>query len=71
MSNTPNEIIAAETRGRKPKDGERRTHRVSVRMTERDLAILDAIRGADSRNQAIINSIRFAAGSPHGFKGSE
>tara|TARA_R110000751_G_scaffold142291_1_gene245694 strand:- start:1120 stop:1293 length:174 start_codon:yes stop_codon:yes gene_type:complete len=47
-----------ETRGRKSLDGAPRTVKVMVRMTAKDKALLDALRGATSANQFILDAIR-------------
>jgi len=46
------------TRGRKSLDGAPRTVKVMVRMTAKDKALLDALRGATSANQFILDAIR-------------
>ena len=45
-------------RGRKSVDGAPRTVKVMVRMTERDKALLEAVRGSDSANQFILDALR-------------
>ena len=47
-----------ETRGRKSLDSAPRTVKVMVRMTAKDKALLDALRGATSANQFILDAIR-------------
>lgn len=47
-----------ETRGRKSLDGAPRTVKVMVRMTKKDKALLDAVRGATSANQYILGALR-------------
>ncbi len=45
-------------RGRKSLDGAPRTVKVMVRMTERDKALLDALRGSTSANQYMLDALR-------------
>ena len=45
-------------RGRKPTDDAPRSAKVIVRMTERDKALLDALKGAKSANQFILDALR-------------
>jgi hypothetical protein len=45
-------------RGRKSLDGAPRTVKVMIRMTARDKALLDALRGATSANQFVLDAIR-------------
>ena len=47
-----------ETRGRKTLDGAPRTVKVMVRMTAKDKALLDAVRGKQSANQFVLDAIR-------------
>lgn len=47
-----------ETRGRKTLDGAPRTVKVMVRMTKKDKALLDAVRGSESANQFILEAMR-------------
>lgn len=47
-----------ETRGRKPLDGAPRTVKVMIRMTKKDKALLDAVRGSESANQFILGAMR-------------
>ena len=46
------------TRGRKSVDGAPRTVKVMVRMTPKDKALLEAVRGSDSANQFILDALR-------------
>ena len=46
------------TRGRKSLDGAPRTVKVMVRMTAKDKALLDALRGSTSANQYMLDAIR-------------
>lgn len=45
-------------RGRKSLDGAPRTVKVMVRMTAKDKALLDAVRGQQSANQFILEAMR-------------
>jgi len=47
-----------ETRGRKSLDGAPRTVKVMIRMTKKDKALLDAVRGQQSANQFILGALR-------------
>ena len=47
-----------ETRGRKSLDGAPRTVKVMVRMTPKDKALLDVVRGPESANQFILGALR-------------
>lgn len=47
-----------ETRGRKSLDGAPRTVKVMIRMTAKDKALLDAVRGQQSANQFILEAMR-------------
>ena len=47
-----------ETRGRKSLDGAPRTVKVMIRMTKKDKALLDAVRGSESANQYILAAMR-------------
>jgi len=47
-----------ETRGRKTLDGAPRTVKVMIRMTKKDKALLDAVRGSESTNQYILTAVR-------------
>lgn len=46
------------TRGRKSLDGAPRTVKVMIRMTNKDKALLDALRGSTSANQYMLDAIR-------------
>ena len=45
-------------KGRKSLDGAPRTVKVMVYMTERDKALLEAVRGQQSANQFILDALR-------------
>lgn len=45
-------------RGRKSLDGAPRTVKVMIRMTKKDKALLDVVRGATSANQFILGALR-------------